>query len=74
MSETIDGPQEWEERPNGCPDDEHWKECYRKGHIGVKGMCNHPTDYFVNIRDGMPICHHRDNKVHVEKFRMRKEQ
>jgi hypothetical protein len=66
-----EGPKEWERRPNGCPDDEHWKECYRNGLIAGP-HCNHPSDT-VDNRDGMPICPHKPNAVTRKTYNQRSE-
>lgn len=54
---------EWDQKPNGCADDEHWKECVRKGYIKRNSLCNHPENDYVDNRDGYPICRHHSNAV-----------
>lgn len=65
-------PPEWEQRPNGCPDDEHWKECYRNGWIKKGTFCKHPGEAYVD-NDGIPICCHNPNAVKLKDYLKRKE-
>jgi len=71
MPDKNTGPNDWDRRPHGCSDDEHWKECWRKGYINEKGHCWHPETGYVHIKDGTPICHHSGEAVSVKKYSMR---
>jgi len=63
----------WDKKPNGCADEEHWKECVRKGYLKRGCSCLHPGDSYVDNRDGYPICRHHPNAVKESIYMGRKD-
>lgn len=59
---------EWDEKPNGCADEEHWKECYRNGWVKKGCFCKHPGGQYVDNRDGFPICRHHPNAMPIKAY------